>query len=165
MFRDAEGQLRNGVAKTNYTHDFLIDAIIANPAIDQRDLARSLGYSEAWISMIMASDSFQAKFTERQKELVDPVMRQSLDTQFKALVLQSAEVLRRKLEANQNETTALKVLDTAAKALGYGARVKVEGTVHHSHSLVGLLSSLPPATPPVSQEKVLNPLPSPEPAK
>lgn len=163
MFVDPEtGELKNGVVKTNYTHDYLIKSIIANPAMDQKDLAKSLGYSEAWISMIFASDAFQAKFAEAQEKMVDPVMRHSLEHQFKALCLQSAAVLQRKLEATQSPELAHKILETTSKALGFGARVKVEGTVQHNHSLVEVLRSLPAQTRP---ERVLNSTPVLEPAK
>lgn len=139
----ATGAMRNGIAKTNYTHDFLIDAIIENPAIDQKDLARKLGYTEGWISQIMASDSFQAAFERRREEMVDPVLRHNLEQQFKSLVLQSAQILREKLEATRSPEIALKVMENASKALGYGARIKVEGEVTHKHSLVSVLSSIP----------------------
>lgn len=135
--------MKNGIAKTNYTHDALIDQIIANPAIDQRDLARNMGYSEGWISTMMASDSFQAAFERRKEEIIDPVLRHSLDEQFKGLVHQSIQILRRKLEASPSDTLALEVMKNASRALGYGAKLKVEGEVKHTHSLVQILSSLP----------------------
>lgn len=164
MWKDpVTGEIRQGLKDTSYTHDFLIDRIIANPAMDQRELAKELGYSEGWISQIMASDSFQAAFERRKEEMVDPVMRHSLDVQFKALVLQSASILREKLEAGRDSQVALKVLEHASKALGYGARVKVEGSVEHKHSLVGILSTLPP--PPPREKLVLPTAIEPEPAK
>lgn len=147
----ATGNVREGIKGTSYTHDFLIDRIIANPAIDQRTLARDLGYSEGWISQIMASDSFQAAFERRKAEMVDPVLRHSMEEQFKSLVLQSAEILREKLSAGRDPQIALKVMENASRALGYGARVKVEGEVKHTHSLISVLSSLPqsPAREPI----------------
>lgn len=159
MFKDpVTGELVNGVKETNYTHDALIDQIISNPAIDQRELARHFGYTESWISTIMASDSFQAAFERRQEEMVDPVLRHSLDTQFKSLVLQSVEILKKKLSAAPSDTLALEVMKNASRALGYGAKIKVEGNINHSHSLVSILSSLP--TGPARIEKDITPLPA-----
>jgi len=144
MYSDAEtGEQRNGIAKTNYTHDALIDMIIANPAIDQRELARFFGYSEAWISTLMASDSFQAAFERRKEEMVDPIVRHACEEQFKGLVLESMRILRKKLEANPSDQLALEVFKSSTRAMGYGAKLKVEGEIKHSHSLVSVLASLP----------------------
>lgn len=143
----ATGEVKNGVAKTSYTHDAIIDQIIANPGVDQREIAQAMGYSDGWISQIMASDSFQAAFERRKDELVDPVLRHSLEENFKALVLQSVAVLRRKLEAAPSDQLALKVLENSSKALGYGARISGEVKHTHTHSLVSVLSGLPPAAP------------------
>lgn len=143
MWKDpATGETRNGVASTNYTHDYLIDKIIAHPGITQRELARELGYTEGWLSMIMSSDSYQAAYEKRVEEMRDPVVRQALDTQFKALAFQSAEILRRKLEANPTDALALKTLEVSSKALGYGARIQVDARVQHNTSLIAVLSSL-----------------------
>lgn len=143
----ATGEIRNGVAKTNYSHDAIIDQIITNPGVDQKEIARAMGYSEGWVSQIMASDSFQAAFDRRKEELVDPVLRHSLEENFKALVLQSANVLRRKLEANPSDLLALKVMENASKALGYGARISGEVKHTHTHSLISVLAGLPPPAP------------------
>lgn len=159
----ATGEVRNGIAKTSYTHDSIIDQIIANPGVDQKIIAQAMGYSEGWISQIMASDSFQAAFERRKDELVDPVLRHSLEQNFKALVLQSVAVLRRKLEAADDGNLALRVMENASKALGYGARVTGEVKHTHTHSLVSVLAGLPPPAP---RERVILPGASvlPEPA-
>ena len=164
MWQDpATGEVRNGIAKTSYTHDAIIDAIISNPGVDQKEIARSMGYSEGWISQIMASDSFQAAFERRKDELVDPVLRHSLEENFKSLVLQSVAVLRRKLEASPSDALALKVLENSSRALGFGARVTGEVKHTHTHSLVSVLAGLPPA--PARERVSLLPKESPEPAK
>lgn len=159
MYEDAKtGQKRNGVQRSNYTHDALIDLIIANPAIEQRELARRFGYSEGWISTIMASDSFQAAFERRREEMVDPVIRHSCEEQFKGLVLQSMQVLRKKLEANPSDQLALEVFKNSTRAMGYGAKLKVEADVKHTHSLISVLASIPQApAAPALPEKVINP--------
>jgi hypothetical protein len=144
MYEDpATGETVQKILRTNYTHDALIDLIISNPAVDQRELARKLGYSEGWISTIMASDSFQSAFDRRRDEIIDPVLRHSCEEQFKSLVLHSAAILRRKLEANPTDHLALEVMKNASRAMGYGAKIKVDADVRHTHSLVAVLASLP----------------------
>lgn len=122
-FRAFSLQKENAIQKVNYSHDAMIDQIVANPWVSQGQLARYFGYTEGWVSQIIASDSFQSRLAERKNELVDPTIRATIEERFKGLVIQSLEVLRRKLESPiVSDELALKALDVAAKAAGYGAK-------------------------------------------
>lgn len=114
-----------GIQKVSYSHDFMIDLIIADPCITQDRLAKHFGYTPGWISQIIASDAFQARLAERKDELVDPTIRATIDDHFKALVTRSLAILREKLDKPAAEVPpnlALKALEIGSKALGYGAR-------------------------------------------
>lgn len=116
---------RRGIAEVKYTHDAMIDLIIANPAISQNALAQHFGYSATWVSNIIASDSFQSRLAERTKELVDPVIVQTVEHRFKALILRSMEILQEKLNRPSDEIPdqlALRTLELSTRAAGYGAR-------------------------------------------
>lgn len=116
-----------GVAKISYTHDAMIDLIIANPAVSQNSLALHFGYSPSWVSQVMACDAFQDRLAERTKELVDPTIRASVDQRFKAMILRSLDILREKLDRPSNDIPdqlALRTLELSSRALGYGARVE-----------------------------------------
>jgi hypothetical protein len=137
----------DAIQKVSYSHEALADAIIANPMVTQKELAARFGYTPGWISHVIASDAFQAYLATRKEQIIDPVLRGAVEESFRGLVLQSIEVLRRKLEANPSDNLAVRVLENSARALGYGARVQVSGHITHSHSLVRVLSSLPSHTP------------------
>lgn len=113
------------IGKIRYTHDAMIDLIIAQPAISQNQLAAHFGYTASWVSQIIASDAFQARLAERRDEIVDPAIRASVEEQFKGLVLRSLDILREKL-ANPataiSDNLALRALELSSRALGYGAR-------------------------------------------
>lgn len=158
MFTDAAGQLQPGIKKVSYTHAACIDIILAHPAINQRQLALHFGYTEGWISQILASDAFQAALADRKNEIVDPMLRGQVEESIKGLVLQSMMKLREKLEASPSDDLALEVFKNSTRALGYGARLEVRGNINHnhSHSLVGVISSLPPAS------RVLDQAPGPQ---
>jgi hypothetical protein len=112
-----------GPQKVRYTHDAMINCIIANPAVSQNDLAKYFGYSAPWISQIIASDAFQARLSQRTEELVDPTILLSVKEQFNALVLTSLAILREKLKApNPPDNLVLRSLEVGSRALGYGAR-------------------------------------------
>lgn len=132
-----------GIAKLRYTHDAMVDLIIANPAISQNDLARHFGYSASWVSQVIASDAFQTRLAERSEELVDPTIRATVKDRFEALVLRSLDILRQKLDrptADIPDQLALRTLDIASRAAGYGAKVeatKVEVNVHQNLEVLG----------------------------
>ena len=154
----ATGQVRGGVQKVGYSHQAMADFIIGNPCISQGEIAGHFGYTEGWVSQVIASDSFQAFLAERKNEIVDPLLRGAVEESFKGLVLQSMQKLRQKLEANPSDQLVLEVFKNSTRALGYGARLQVDANVHHTHSLMGVLQSLP-------SEKVVASLPmSPAPA-
>ena len=64
--------------KIRYSHDGMIDMIVAEPWISQNELALRFGYTASWVSTIMTSDAFKAKLELRKDEIVDPVLRMGL---------------------------------------------------------------------------------------
>jgi hypothetical protein len=103
----------------------MIDAVLANPSVSQNELAAHFGYTPGWVSRVMVSDAFQARFAERSKELVDPALLEAIDMRFKALVTRSLEILEEKLNkptVSIPDNLALRALELGSRALGYGAR-------------------------------------------
>jgi hypothetical protein len=139
-----------GIGKVHYTHDAMINLMIANPGISQNALARHFGYTPSWISQVINSDAFKAKLLERTGELVDPAIRASVEEQLQSLMSRSLDILRQKM----NEPDALKIpdnlvirsLELSSRALGYGAReqtVAVQVNVdNHLNDLGGRLVKL-----------------------
>lgn len=109
------------IAKINYSHDAMIDMILANPGVSQNTLAAAFGYSPGWISNVMASDAWQARLAERRKEVVDPILFATLEERVRGLTLRAAEVLQEKLAAPAvSDTVALRAFELGAKAMGMG---------------------------------------------
>ena len=111
--------------KLNYSHDAMIDLLIANPGISQNEVARRFGYSASWVSTIMSTDAFQSRFAERKDEIVDPAIRATVEEHFKGAVARSLEIIRHKLSkpADQvGDNLVLRTLEISSRALGYGAR-------------------------------------------
>ena len=110
------------IARVKYSHDAMIDMLIANPEVSQGALAQQFGYTQAWVSRVMNSDAFLARLAARKSDLVDPSIALTLDEKFRALANQSLDVIMEKLTVTKNPDTALKALELSSKALGYGAR-------------------------------------------
>ncbi len=109
------------IRKISYTHDALIDQIIANPQASQGQLAALFGYSPAWVSNIMAADAFQARLAERRRELIDPTLLATVDERIRGMVIQSLDKIQRALEAPAcKPEVALRAFELGAKGLGIG---------------------------------------------
>lgn len=111
------------IDRVKYSHDGMIDLVLAHPMISQNEIARYFGYTVPWVSRVMCSDAFQARLAERKSELVDPGILASIDERLKALATVSMEVLLKKLENPAiKEDAAIRIAEFSTKALGYGAR-------------------------------------------
>jgi hypothetical protein len=111
--------------KVSYTHDAMIEFIIAESArpggISQKQIAEYFGYTEAWVSNILASDAFQMRLDNRRKELIDPELAATIKERFQALVIQSLKVLQQQLNKTEvSPNVALRCAELGAKALGVG---------------------------------------------
>lgn len=122
----------NAVAKINYTHDALIDQIIANPAMTQGQLAALFGYTQGWVSRVMSSDAFKTRLEARRKELVDPTIAIAVEERLDGVIGQALENLAASLEADKSPTLALKALEVSTRARGYGARAETQVNVQNN---------------------------------
>ena len=114
------------IAKISYTHDSMIDMIIAEPMIAQKDLAARFGYTAPWVCQIIASDAFQARLAARKGELVDPTLIATLEERMKGLVIQSIEILKERLaKPTVSDAVVLRSLELGAKSLGMGVKAPV----------------------------------------
>jgi hypothetical protein len=111
------------IAKTNYTHAALVDMIIVNPQITQRQLAAHFGFTEGWLSRILRSDAVREMIAARKAELIDPTIIASIEQNMEALAQRSMDVLMEKLDLpNASPEIAVKALEITSRALGYGAQ-------------------------------------------
>ncbi len=109
------------IAKLRYSHQDMIDYIIANPQVSQGALAARYGYSQSWISNVMASDAWKSQFAARRAEVVDPVLGLSMNERFEAMATRSLERLMEKLDQPQvSDNVVLKAVELGAKAMGIG---------------------------------------------
>lgn len=110
------------IARVKYSHDAMIDLIIASPMISQAAIAKHFGYTQPWVSRIFNSDAFQARLAERKTELVDPTIALTIDEKLKAVADKSLDVVLEKLNLSPTFDMAVKAAELTSKALGYGAR-------------------------------------------
>lgn len=107
--------------RVRYTHDAVIDTILANPSITQVELCRVFGYSENWMSIIVNSDAFKARLAERKAELIDPKIQASIEQRLEAIAKTSLNRLMDRLEMDNGRGIRTADLVAIAK-LGVGDR-------------------------------------------
>lgn len=122
-------QENNRLVKIAYSHEAMIDMIVAEPRITQTELASRFGYTKQWVCRVMGSDAFQAALAKRRQEITDPFLIASVEERFKGLAFQSMDILARKLEATDSADLALKVLDTSMRGSSFGARDRAPGGI------------------------------------
>jgi hypothetical protein len=127
LMQDTDTPTMGNLDRVRYSHEDMIDYLIANPRARQADLALRYGYTEGWISNIMASDAWKSAYETRRAALADPILadivRERFDVQDKmrGMTLQSLERLQQKLAAPQvSDNVVLKAVELGAKALGIG---------------------------------------------
>lgn len=127
------------------SYDQLVDELLMSPPGEtQRAMAKRLGYSESWLSRIIASDAFQSRLAERIEKDVEPERREmmrlrfaSIEEEARGVLLTSLKKLAVRLEdpAGVPDELVLRSAAVTSKLLGYGARQdappqKVEMHVH-----------------------------------
>lgn len=111
----------NAVAKVSYTHDAMIDLIVANPMISQNEIAAHFGYTPGWISQILQADALRERLAERKVEVLGPLFA-GVEERFKVLAHKSMDILMEQLEMKRNAEVALKALEITTRSMGYGAK-------------------------------------------
>lgn len=113
------------IQKVSFTHDAVIDVLVAQPHLSQRELAAMFGYTPTGMGIICRSDSFKARLEARKDALIDPLVRQSIEDRLTHLAHASLDVLQKKLETSDDPRLALATLEAAQKSSAFGARQQV----------------------------------------
>lgn len=133
---DGTDYSRNILKKVRYTHDAMIDEIIANPGVSEIALAEKFGFSKPWVNRLICSDAFQSRLALRKEELIDPVLAASAEERMRALEFVSMEIVQEKLELTQDPKLAMQVLEMTYKARSYGARIAGSGNLTQNNTYV-----------------------------
>ena len=132
---------KDAIKRVTYTHDMMIDAMLANPTISNQELATLFGYTAPWISQIKNSGAFQERLAERRKETSDPILIASIEDKFRGIVDRGLDVMAEKLNQPAGMVpadVAMKAIDLGARALGYGAKATSQGTQVNATFVVAL---------------------------
>lgn len=103
-------------------HDAIVDQLILSPGIGLTELSRMFGYSPQAIGLMMRSDFLREKLRKKREDLVDPILKATLEDRFQVMLEVSLRVATDVIGETKNAELALKGIDVAARALGFGAK-------------------------------------------
>lgn len=134
----AGGQSETTLKKLRYTHDAMIDILLANPAIRQKELATMFGFSEAWVSTVICSDAFQARLAVRRSDLVGHTLLLNFNERMRRMAFKSLERIETELEkqAACDINVAMDALKVAAKGFGFGGGPQVQVNTQQNNQYV-----------------------------
>lgn len=118
-----EAGLPQTLQRVRYSHEAMADMLVADPTISQNSIAAYFGRSATWISIVMNSDAFQAFYSARKAELIDPELIATIRERLNALTVTSLRILQEKMMRPANEVPdnlVLKAAELGMKGLGLG---------------------------------------------
>ena len=104
-----------------YTHEGMVDLIVANPTWTHKQFAAAYGRPASWFATLLATDAFQLVLDGRRSEVTDPSITATLEERVRALTIKSLTVLQGKLESSKvDDLLVMSSLNAGIKALGMG---------------------------------------------
>ena len=108
----------------NYSHEALVDLLVANPAATNGELGGKFGRSAQWVGMVKSSGLFRECYAKRIQAIADPILTATIEERLEMLTSRSLEVLSLKL-AKQNvedipDNLALQAAALGAKGMALG---------------------------------------------
>jgi hypothetical protein len=129
---------RQELQKISPRHEAMINLLINEPDLTRYQIGARLGLTASWVSACMSSPAFKERFLERQAEVVDPILFQSINERFEGMLLRLIEVINEKLnQEHVPDKFALRAFELTLRAAGYGGGnspvAPVSGGAVHQH--------------------------------
>lgn len=103
------------------SHEMILNWLILNPEKTQNECAELFGVTAAWLSTVINSDCFQARWAERKMHLADGTERLAT-AKMRAVVDKGLERLERMVEVVPDPKFVLDTTDKLLARLGYGPK-------------------------------------------
>jgi len=113
-----------GPKRFSYWYETIIDLLIANPELRLGEIARRVGRTQAWISLVINSDGFKQRYALRRGEHSEKISRHVEDRLHAAASL-SLDKLVNALETKDiNPAQLTNTTDMLLSRLGYSGKAQ-----------------------------------------
>lgn len=106
-------------------HEMILTWLILNPSRSQGECAAEFGVTEPWLSTVINSDCFQARWAERRAAMaggVDGVLMGAA----RGVALRALERLGQKVEVAEDPELLLNTTDKLLGRLGFGPKTQAQ---------------------------------------
>jgi hypothetical protein len=121
------------ITTVSLTYEQIVDALLLSPPTEtQGQLAKRLGYSQSYLSRLIASDAFQVRLADRIEKSIEPERQAAFKLRFASIEEEARGILKNSLrllasKLDQPEELIppqliIKSAEMTSKLLGYGAR-------------------------------------------
>lgn len=115
------------VARLNHRHEQIVNWLILNPERSLGECAAAFGYTQAWISQLIHSDMFQARYREACAEVGELAVH-TIHNRLSNLTVAAIEKSLEKIETGAATERFLgDTLRTSLQALGYSGSAPGDG--------------------------------------
>lgn len=116
----------------------IIEVILQHPEKSRKDQAALAGVSIGKFNAITGSDVFEAVRQERLSQLIDPILRESLEKNLLTTSLKATQVISDKLEIEPTMNEALATLKVTTQALGMHNRGDAKPAINNNIQIAWL---------------------------
>lgn len=107
------------IKTARWYHDRIIDMILESPVpLSQNEIARQVGYSATWVSIMVNSDAFKHRLEERKAELIDPVLAASLNERLDGIAMRALDKIAERLDSPGPAVKTMELVAIAKLAVG-----------------------------------------------
>lgn len=120
---NGRGEFRSVAQRHAYTHEAMIDLLLLNPAITNKEIGAYFGVSANHISFLRSSDAFQVRLSQRRDADILPQVQEEIQARMRSVANRSLELLGEKLArpaADVPDALVLKAVELGAKGVGLG---------------------------------------------
>lgn len=114
------------ISRLSHKHDAIMDWLLANPEKKMAECARAFGVTQTWLSIVVNSDLFQARYKrlleEHRDTRVMPLRDKLIGTASRAV-----EKLGDQIETTDDPSFLLEASDKLLGRLGYGGKAGGDG--------------------------------------
>ena len=123
MSYEQHKKIRQSVARKQYEQrERAIEVVLQYPEKDRKDQAALMGVSPLVFSNILKDPSFEEMRQERVAQIIDPVLRETLEQGLLATTVKAVKIVNEKLDIEPTMHDALAVVKVNTQALGMANR-------------------------------------------
>lgn len=110
------------IRTVRWHHDMIIDYMVAHPEATQNEIAAEFGFTATWLSIVVNSDAFKHRLQERKEEMIDPILRATVEDRLTTIANVAMEKMVARLQTNAPMTNRdlTELIKVSTNGLGLG---------------------------------------------